>query len=219
MKCAWVSPTSRPRNPYFSLASTTMLAALRRLVGERRQLRRVRELAARSRRAAGRNAVACRLPRVIVPVLSSSSMSTSPDGLHRTTGHRHHVEADQPVHAGDADRRQEPADRRRDQADEQRDQHGDREGCRRHRLAKTGMVATAIRKMSVRPASRTFSAISFGVFCRSAPSTSLIMRSRKVEPGAAVTRTTMPVGQHLRAAGDRLSGPRPTRGSPAPIRR
>ena len=33
------------------------------------------------------------------------------------------------------------------------------------------------------------SAISFGVFWRSAPSTSLIMRSRKVEPGAAVTRT------------------------------
>ena len=34
-----------------------------------------------------------------------------------------------------------------------------------------------------------FSAISFGVFCRSAPSTSRIMRSRKVEPGAAVMRT------------------------------
>ena len=33
------------------------------------------------------------------------------------------------------------------------------------------------------------SAISFGVFWRSAPSTSRIMRSRKVEPGAAVMRT------------------------------
>ena len=33
------------------------------------------------------------------------------------------------------------------------------------------------------------SAISFGVFCRSAPSTSLIMRSMKVEPWAAVMRT------------------------------
>src|SRR5665213_2639579 len=43
--------------------------------------------------------------------------------------------------------------------------------------------------MIVRPASRMLSAISFGVFCRSAPSTSLIMRSRKVEPGAAVMRT------------------------------
>ena len=41
----------------------------------------------------------------------------------------------------------------------------------------------------VSPTSRMFSAISFGVFCRSAPSTSLIMRSRKVDPGAAVMRT------------------------------
>src|SRR6202047_374780 len=43
--------------------------------------------------------------------------------------------------------------------------------------------------MMVRPASRMLSAISFGVFCRSAPSTSLIMRSMKVEPWAAVMRT------------------------------
>ena len=39
------------------------------------------------------------------------------------------------------------------------------------------------------PDSRIDSASSFGVFCRSAPSTSAIMRSRKVEPGAAVTLT------------------------------
>src|SRR5882757_5561564 len=43
--------------------------------------------------------------------------------------------------------------------------------------------------MMVRPASRMVSAISFGVFCRSAPSTSLIMRSMKVDPCAAVMRT------------------------------
>ncbi len=51
------------------------------------------------------------------------------------------------------------------------------------------MVATAKTKMIVMPASRMLSAISFGVFCRSAPSTSAIMRSRKVEPCAAVIRT------------------------------
>ena len=51
------------------------------------------------------------------------------------------------------------------------------------------MVTAAKTKMIVRPASRMLSAISFGVFCRSAPSTSAIMRSRKVEPGAAVIRT------------------------------
>ena len=44
-------------------------------------------------------------------------------------------------------------------------------------------------KMSVMPASKIFSAISFGVFWRTAPSTSEIMRSRKVEPCAAVIRT------------------------------
>src|SRR5712672_2047351 len=43
--------------------------------------------------------------------------------------------------------------------------------------------------MIVRPASRILSAISFGVFCRSAPSTSLILRSMKVDPWAAVMRT------------------------------
>src|ERR1044072_3220850 len=43
--------------------------------------------------------------------------------------------------------------------------------------------------MMVMPASRMLSAISFGVFCRAAPSTSAIMRSMKVEPGAAVILT------------------------------
>ncbi len=41
----------------------------------------------------------------------------------------------------------------------------------------------------VNPASRMLRAISFGVFCRSAPSTSAIMRSRKVWPGSALTFT------------------------------
>ena len=43
----------------------------------------------------------------------------------------------------------------------------------------------------VRPASRMSSAISFGVFCRDAPSTSAIIRSRKLSPGRCVTRTTI----------------------------
>ena len=52
-------------------------AALGRLVGERRELRRLGQLALGTP-GAGRNAVAWRLPSVIVPVLSSSSTSTSP---------------------------------------------------------------------------------------------------------------------------------------------
>src|ERR1019366_6576368 len=50
-------------------------------------------------------------------------------------------------------------------------------------------VITASRKMIVRPAKRMFRAISLGVFCRSAPSTRAIMRSRKVSPGFDVTFT------------------------------
>src|SRR5271166_73322 len=53
-------------------------------------------------------------------------------------------------------------------------------------MAKGCSVTTASRKIIVRPASRMFSAISFGVFCRSAPSTSAIMRSRNVSPGLDV---------------------------------
>ncbi len=52
-------------------------------------------------------------------------------------------------------------------------------------------VTTTTRKMSVIPASRIPSAISFGVLRRSAPSTSAIMRSRKLPPGSWVISTTM----------------------------
>ncbi len=51
-------------------------------------------------------------------------------------------------------------------------------------------VATASTKMMVRPESRIVSAISFGVFCRLAPSTRAIMRSMNVSPGLAAMRTT-----------------------------
>jgi hypothetical protein len=43
----------------------------------------------------------------------------------------------------------------------------------------------------VSEASRMFSAISFGVFCRSAPSTSAIIRSMNVSPGLEVIFTTI----------------------------
>ena len=45
--------------------------------------------------------------------------------------------------------------------------------------------------MIVKPASRIDSAISFGVFCRFAPSTSAIIRSRNVSPALAVIFTTI----------------------------
>ena len=45
--------------------------------------------------------------------------------------------------------------------------------------------------MIVKPARRMLRAISLGVFCRSAPSTRAIMRSRNVSPGLAEMRTTI----------------------------
>ena len=56
--------------------------------------------------------------------------------------------------------------------------------------------------MSVSPASRMSSAISFGVFWRAAPSTSAIIRSRNVSPGLGRDAHDDPVGEHARAAGD-----------------
>ena len=52
-------------------------------------------------------------------------------------------------------------------------------------------VATTIMKISVSPASRMLSAISFGVLRRSAPSTSAIIRSRNECPGSWVISTTI----------------------------
>src|SRR5208283_2415995 len=51
------------------------------------------------------------------------------------------------------------------------------------------VVATTIMKISVNPASRMLSAISFGVLRREAPSTSAIMRSMKDWPGSWVIST------------------------------
>src|SRR5882672_5750558 len=50
---------------------------------------------------------------------------------------------------------------------------------------------TASMKMIVSEASRMFSAISFGVFCRLAPSTRAIIRSMKLSPGFWVISTTI----------------------------
>ena len=120
----------------------------------------------------------------------------------RAPGHRQHVVLDQAVHAGDADRRQQAADGRRDQADEQR--HEDEHRLRRVRVDANGCsVTTAIRKTIVKPASRMLSAISFGVFCRSAPSTSAIIRSRNVWPGIGRDPDLDPVREHARATGHR----------------
>lgn len=59
------------------------------------------------------------------------------------------------------------------------------------KTAKGCRVTTATRKMTVSEAGRMLSAISFGVFCRAAPSTSAIIRSMNVSPGFEVFFTTI----------------------------
>ena len=70
--------------------------------------------------------------------------------------------------------------------------------------------------MIVRVVRRIDRAISFGVFCRDAPSTSAIIRSMKVSPGLQVTRTTIrsestvvpPVTAHRSPPDSRMTGRR-----------
>src|SRR4029453_6556087 len=95
-------------------------------------------------------------------------------------------EAHEAVHAGDSDRREQRADGGGDQCDEERDEHDD--GDRTARIRDVARDCCRGEDED-KPTSMMVRAISLGVFWRSAPSTSLIMRSRKVEPAAAVMRT------------------------------
>ena len=219
MNFALCAATSRPRRPYFSLASTTIerpsgvssarldncaasASSLSRDTCGRQELHR---LAAAERDRAG---------------LVEQQRVHVARGLDRLAAHRQHVVLHHAVHAGDADRREQAADRRRNQAHQQRHVDGDRRRRARPRptsrcRSRTARsVATASRKMIVRPAIRMFSAISFGVFCRSAPSTSAIIRSRNVSPGFDVIlilmwseRTRVPPVTALRSPPDsRITG-------------
>src|ERR1700722_11688089 len=131
-----------------------------------------------------------RLPKVIVPVLSSSSVSTSPAAstarpevamtLKRTSRSipaMPMADRSPPIVVG----MRQTSSAIKTVADRTVPEYL----AIGHRLTQT------IRKMMVSPASRIDSANSFGVFCRSAPSTNAIIRSMKVDPGAAVILTLM----------------------------
>ena len=117
--------------------------------------------------------------------------------LNRFSAHGQNVVLHHAIHSGDADRGKQSADGRGDQAHQQEKSERRRwEPYRRRRLELRtleygGSVATASRKINVRPAIRMFRAISLGVFWRTAPSTRAIMRSRKVSPGFDVIRILM----------------------------
>ena len=99
--------------------------ALRRLVGRARQGGQLADLGTADTSPSGTNRSALRLPIVIVPVLSSSSVSTSPGHLDRLAALGDQVGPQGPVHAGDADGRQQGPDGGRDQAHQQGHQRRD----------------------------------------------------------------------------------------------
>ena len=77
MKCASIGAISRPRMLYFSFASTTMERPSGVSSGSDASCAASASSASLTP-VSGKNSVAWRLPSVIVPVLSSSSVSTSP---------------------------------------------------------------------------------------------------------------------------------------------
>ena len=75
--CPLRSATSTPRRPYFSFASTT-IERPSGVSSDRLASWATRATSFSSTPRTGKNCVAWRLPSVMVPVLSSSSVSTSP---------------------------------------------------------------------------------------------------------------------------------------------
>ena len=83
------------------------------------------QLVAGSAPSTGTTSLARRLPKVMVPVLSSSRVRHVAGGLDGAAGHREHVVLHEAVHAGDADRGEQRTDRGRDEADQQGDEDHD----------------------------------------------------------------------------------------------
>ena len=134
--------------------------------------------------------VAMRAPKVMVPVLSSSRVSASPDAStarpevastlnlsSRSMPAMPMADSRPPMVVGMRQTKRAPRTRGSSLTPEY--------------WPRPSNVPTAIRKIRVRPARSTARAISLGVLRRSAPSTMAIMRSRKVEPWAAVILTTI----------------------------
>ena len=162
----------------------------------------------RSTPSAGRNSTAWRLPSVIVPVLSSSSTSTSPAASTARPRRGDHVGLDHAIHAGDADGRQQAADGGGNQADQQRHEHrdGDRRalagGARRCNSENGSSVTQTSRKMIVMRRQQDVERDFVGGLL---PLGAFDHRDHAVEErfaGIGGDAHDQPVGQHARAAGD-----------------
>src|ERR1700730_16246514 len=99
-------------------------AAFRRLIGERRELRRIGEFLFAP---AGERDEFRRLPvaeRDRAGLVEKQRVDV-PRRLHRAPRHRENIEPHKPVHPRDPDRRQKRPDRRRNERDEKRDENND----------------------------------------------------------------------------------------------
>ena len=175
-------------------------ATFRRLVRQRRKLRRVGQLLRGDpgkRDELGRLAIA---ERDGAGLVQQQRIDVS-RGLHCAAGHRQHVEAHQAVHAGDADRRQQRADRGGDQCDEQRDQD--------HHRHRSAGVAGEARDGGDRDHEDDRQAgeqnVQRDLVRRLLTLRAFHQRDHAVEEGGTLGRGNAhldPVGQHARAAGD-----------------
>ena len=143
----------------------------------------------------GKNLLACRLPSVIVPVLSRRRTSTSPAAstarpdVAMTLACIRRLMPATPI----AERRPAIVVGIRQTSNATRTIR--LTGCpipvcSAENWEKGNKVTTTPRKTMVSATSKMVSAISLGVFCRLALSTMAIIRSTKVSPGLDVTRTT-----------------------------
>ena len=190
---------SRPRMPYFSLASTTMERPSGvSSASEASWAASASSCSLTPRR--GLNSVAWRLPSVMVPVLSSSSVSTSPAASTARPDMASTLKRTETVHAGDADGRQQRADGGGDQRDEQRHQHDDGDGA-----ARVGGVARDRRRGEHEDDREPDEQdVERDLVGRLLPLGALDQPDHAVEEGGAGRRGDAhadPVGQHLRAAG------------------
>ncbi len=178
-------------------------SAFRRFVGERRQLRGVGQ--GRLRHAWQRDELTgltvAERDRAGLVEQQRVHVAGSFDGAAR---HRQHVVLDQPIHAGDADRRQQPADRRRNQAHQQRDQH-------EHRLRRAGVDRKRLQRdhrHQEHDGQAGQQDVERDLVRRLLPLGAFDERDHAIEERVARVGRDLdldPVRQHARAAGDRRS--------------
>src|SRR5216684_8606306 len=179
--------SSRPRRLYCSFASTT-IERPSGVSSASEESWAASAISAAVIPGAGMNSAAWRFPSVIVPVLSSSNVFTSPAAstappdiastlccTSRSMPAMPIAESRPPIVVG----MRHTSSATSTGSDTEVPPYS----ANGYRLTHTSM------KIIVSPASRILSAISLGVLWRWAPSTRPIMRSRKVSPGFAVMRT------------------------------